>query len=1156
MHTRRLSFISCLALLALALTGCPKRPADPAELLAETAEPATLELLRAAGDQALLVALVRPSAWAEGAKAMAGLLPGVPEAARILSQPDLWAAAGALAELALGTRPAGLSGALPGWDPSRPLVFALFAPSVDDSVLAARALMLEAAALGTTGLRHRVLIPATDSRALLGGLLEALVPLGLQADSEARALPGLRGGQALLLPGETASLLLLVPEERWVRVEILQEDTRAFASPEARLKAVEALLAPAPASSWPLTPALLFAASRQDLLTLWLRPWWLRDLGGQVGTSKVAQAVRFADPSYRAMLLAAGLAEVSQGYLVMDPRGAELDDLAWSLGVIPAPPGKAESRESGPSLRMASVLSLTEQGARVWARGLESGALLPSAELPQASLSMWMRLDLAAVLAAAEPPPGLADAKDLEELAQRVQECGGFCMLHLGLRSPLGMLKAVWRFLPPELPIPLPRGLGLAVGPLPAGLATAPAVVAMASLPVGVNLSALERAVGELREDGARQGLGILWRTEVRPEDTRVFFGLNESAERVFRGPEPAAGPGRPGSGPLGEVSMDLRGLADGLQREAPEAAAVLARLGSLHGWSRLQGRWLQGEVVLGPPVEGAAPAWDAEGAVWGWESPGARAASGRGAVCLAEVTRSLTEGFRALAVVDPSQKGLMLARAMEEASRQLPCALAEPETKEQARRLQRSMFLAIADLYEGELRQDELSRVLTTGCEQGVEEACARKARLSEAPRLELPRVETACGTGLQGWKLARLPAGGAAPALPPPGDGPFGLAADRRALAGQALEVLRTLAGPGTRLLVLAVAGDGGNQGVSVELAAGPAPAAAAPAAPPPAPRVGIDGRPAAAAESLWAPAAEDRFARFLIPAEEGREALGPDDCGLVKLGPLGRLEVVGGGESASPAPVSACPEDRPCVDAAFAVEQLDRAGLKDAPVYLDPAPDTPWEDVAALAAALSCQERSRLRKVILGPTDPARHDRAFGSGLSSIQRDSGVLAVLGSGSGDGLGALTGSGLGEDGALGIGGLGCKDCLSGRGLGAGRLGKGDKGKPVVQTGGPILTGPMSKEVIRRVIAQHQAQVRYCYEKELLKDPKLAGKLHVKFVIGPEGKVTQADIADDELKSAPVAACVQKVFQRMRFPAPLGGGVVMVTYPFTFKSAE
>jgi len=1116
-----------LALLSLVLAGCPRRPADPAELLAEVAEPGTLELLGAVGERPMVVVLLHPGAWAEGAQALGGLLQGLglPEVERVLAAPDVWAAAGALLEQLAGRRAPGLSGALPGWDPSRPLALALFEPSVDDSVLAARALMLEAAATGTTGVRHRLLVPAQDSRALAGALLEALGALGLQADPGARALPGLRGGQALRLPGGEGGLLLLVPEARWLRLELVLEDSRGFAGEAARLAALEPLLAPPRAGLGPITPALLHLAAQRELLGVWLRPWWLRDLGGQVGTSGVARAVRQVDPAHRAMLLAAGLSEVSQGYLLMDPRGVELDDLAWSLGVAPGAAGQA-----GPRIRVTSVLSLTEQGARVFARGLERGAALPAGELPQASVATWLRLSLADAVATAELPPGLADAEDIEALSRRVQECGAFCLLHLGLRCPVGLLRAVWRFLPAELPIPLPRGLGLAVGPLPRGLTTAPVVAAVASLPVGANLVALERAVGELRAAGARAGLGVLWRAEVRPEDTRVFFGLNESAERVFRGPEPGAE-----GGLLGEVVVDLGGLADGLQPEVPELATVLRRLGQLRGRSHLRGRLLQAEARLGGPAGDGDP-WRAEGAELAWESPGARAAEGRGAQCLRAVTRAMTEGFRALAAVAPEHKAVLLARAMQEAGEQLPCALSDPATAEEARRLQRSMILATADLLEGELREEELGAVLAAGCAQGVQEACARQAALAARPRLALARVEPRCGAGLQWLALARLPAVG--PAALPAGAGPFALAADGRATAGAALEVLRSL---GARQVTLAVAGPDGAQGVAVELAEGlcsPAgdgrPAEADPA------QVGLDGRPQVAAESPWK---RLEVPRFQAPDEDGLEAVG---IGLVKVGPGGRLEVVGGGASASPAPAGACPEDRACVDAAFAVAALAKAGLGGAPVHLDPAPDTPWADVAALAAALACQERHRERRVILGPTDQALYDRALGSGLQALHGASG-LGLLGSLRGDSGQAA--DVLGEPGGAGIGCVGCES-------GLGMLPHKRK-QPVISSGAPLLTGPMSKEVIQRVIRRHLPQVRYCYEKELLRDPKLAGKLKVTFTIGSQGLVTRAVVADDEsLKSPAVAACVQKVIQRMKFPAPRGGGVVHVTYPFVFKSAK
>jgi TonB family protein len=1060
----RLTWVACLIGLIFSLSACPRRPADPVELLAEVAEPATLELLRAAGEQALMVVLVRPAAWAEDARALGEALRGVglEEAERVLATPDLWAAAGELAGLLWGRRPAGLQGPLPGWDASRPVVLALFEPVVDDAVLAGRALMLEAASRGTTGLRHRVLVPATDSRALLGGLLEALSALGLEADSEARALAVLQGGQLLRLPGGEASLVALIPEARFLRVEILQEDTRVFASPEARLGAVSAWLA-RPGSPGPqlITPARLFVSSSQDLLSVWLRPWQLRDLGGQVGTSKVAQAVAYADPSYRAMLLAVGLAEVSQGTLVMDPRGAEIDDLAWSLSAR-----SSSGEQTAPGMRMRGVLSLTELGARVWAKGLEGGARLPAAELPQASLSAWLRFDLAAAVAEAEPPPGLADVEDLSELARRVQECGAFCLLHLGLRAPVGLLKTVWRFLPPDMPLVLPRGLALAVGPLPPGLAAPPALALVASLPVGVNLPALERAVGELREGGLRQGLGILWRSEIRPEDTRVFFGLNESAERVFVGPEPGAPDGL-----LGELRLDLRGLADGLQREAPEVSTVLARLGTLRGQSWQRGRLLQGELIVGGAGGRAERPWLAEGAALAWASPGAKEAAGRGAVCLAEVTRDMTEAFRALAAVAPDQKALMLARAMEESSRHLPCALGDPGTRAEAARLQRSLYLAAADLHEAELREDGLGQILDAGCRQGVEEACARRAALAKRPRVDLPRVESRCGEGLQGLAVVRVPASG--PVELPEGKGPFVLAADRTAPAGAVLDALRTLGGRGAREVTLAVDGPGGPRGVQVELAAGLAPASAV--EPPPGPAgLRLDGRPAEAPVGMERLVRPDRF----------------EDS-------------------------SASPEE---------------PGSR--PACLDPGPDQPWQETVAEIARLACGQEARARSVVLGPVDPAR------CGLAT--------ALMGV---DPAGSLSGS---FEGALG--GLGTK------GGGLRSLGAGTKEDPVrVELAGPdapLLTGPMPKEIIRRVIRQHQKQVRYCYEKALVKNPKLAGTLKIKFTIGPKGAVTQASVEADSVGSEALAGCVQKTVQRMKFPAPKGGGIVVVRYPFVFKTAE
>lgn len=104
--------------------------------------------------------------------------------------------------------------------------------------------------------------------------------------------------------------------------------------------------------------------------------------------------------------------------------------------------------------------------------------------------------------------------------------------------------------------------------------------------------------------------------------------------------------------------------------------------------------------------------------------------------------------------------------------------------------------------------------------------------------------------------------------------------------------------------------------------------------------------------------------------------------------------------------------------------------------------------------------------------------------------------------------------------------------------------------------GGVVLVGgdgPLPREEIRKVIHHHQRDVRSCYERELTKNPKLTGKLLVHFVIGPTGKVTGASVEKSELP-ATLVECVRGIAGKMEFRAPLGGGIVKVTYPFVFSA--
>ena len=158
-------------------------------------------------------------------------------------------------------------------------------------------------------------------------------------------------------------------------------------------------------------------------------------------------------------------------------------------------------------------------------------------------------------------------------------------------------------------------------------------------------------------------------------------------------------------------------------------------------------------------------------------------------------------------------------------------------------------------------------------------------------------------------------------------------------------------------------------------------------------------------------------------------------------------------------------------------------------------------------------------------------------------------GGLGLRGSGSG-------GGGLGD--TIGIGGIGTR----GRGGGTGGYGTGVGvlgGKKDVDIGitssEPTVMGSLDKELIRKVIHANRSQIRFCYESQLNRFPKLEGKVAVKFVISASGAVATSSVAQSSVGNAELEACVAGRVRTWVFPKPKGGGVVVVTYPFIFKQS-
>jgi len=214
--------------------------------------------------------------------------------------------------------------------------------------------------------------------------------------------------------------------------------------------------------------------------------------------------------------------------------------------------------------------------------------------------------------------------------------------------------------------------------------------------------------------------------------------------------------------------------------------------------------------------------------------------------------------------------------------------------------------------------------------------------------------------------------------------------------------------------------------------------------------------------------------------------------------------------------------------------------------------------------------------------GRAERARDERA-------IVANTGLLKALGMGKGasdvfgvalekgtrDAMGHLTGPKVGE--ARGDGGMGLKSLGGtggggdGSGLGLARIGTngiggglasygdgkgGLRGKTDADIGlgpgRPQVNGSIDPELIRKVVHEHRAQIRTCYETQLNSKPNLAGKLVSAWTIDQGGTVTEAHTQESTLRDHTVEQCVASKIKTWRFPIPKGGGEVFVTYPFIF----
>lgn len=192
---------------------------------------------------------------------------------------------------------------------------------------------------------------------------------------------------------------------------------------------------------------------------------------------------------------------------------------------------------------------------------------------------------------------------------------------------------------------------------------------------------------------------------------------------------------------------------------------------------------------------------------------------------------------------------------------------------------------------------------------------------------------------------------------------------------------------------------------------------------------------------------------------------------------------------------------------------------------------------------------------------PTAPWGRDTSLGTdGVSAMGN------MWGDEIGDafGAGGLGLSGIGEGGGgrgegIGLGNIGTMGHGAGTGTGSG-FGSG-RGKlsgshrvrtPRVRMGATKVNGRLPKEVVRRIVRQNYGRFRLCYEQGLGRNPNLAGRVSVRFVIGRNGAVSNVSNGGSDLPDSAVVKCVVRAFYGLSFPKP-EGGIVTVVYPIMLQ---
>jgi hypothetical protein len=105
---------------------------------------------------------------------------------------------------------------------------------------------------------------------------------------------------------------------------------------------------------------------------------------------------------------------------------------------------------------------------------------------------------------------------------------------------------------------------------------------------------------------------------------------------------------------------------------------------------------------------------------------------------------------------------------------------------------------------------------------------------------------------------------------------------------------------------------------------------------------------------------------------------------------------------------------------------------------------------------------------------------------------------------------------------------------------------------------GPVKSGPeIPEDELGRWLRARKGAVQSCYERELKRQPTLAGRMVIHFDITPRGRVDHVGFADDTLHSPAVQICITNLMRGWVLPfQPEDDAPVSMPYIFSAASGR